>query len=606
MAVAPDEHTSTLLQEFEPLWHDSAPRSIVGESSADDPLRCWTAWQKHLKRRRNPEPPGFLKGRQPPLLWGWPQSWRRDEIQSLLATKKHMWPIGVEIAAAKHLFDDAHAIPDLGAVLELVALVYALPEMAAHASPEHWWQLVERLRALAIDAQQHRVDWPAEPADVVRQQLLAGELPLALAYLFPEIRPLRRLRDTARDAFSEGLIELTDGQGLPHGLLLPVLGPLFACWTRARWLGARLPKGSWSRKAEVQYEWLVRHALRLAGKDGQFVLHDGAQSTPSWTKKMFAMAIALAGDSRDCAAAAVAISPRVVPKKLKFDACDLPKAAINSDWSGIAVMAGGWSQSDMRLAVAYADDPVRIELFAGGERLLAGAWLSDTTCDGEPVQYTGEWERLSWESGKRYAYLELSVALSHGLRLDRQLLLGGTDEVLYLSDVLVAADAAPRRLRHSLSLPLDPRVTWQPECETRDGILSGGKSRAAVLPLSLHEWRSDPRGGSLYVERDRLTLTQQAEGRGLCCPVFFDFNRKRANQERTWRQLTVAEWMEVLPHDLAVGYRAQSGNDQWLFYRSLGPTGNRTFLGQNTAGEFSAGRFLASGKYKEWIAIEAV
>jgi hypothetical protein len=64
--------------------------------------------------------------------------------------------------------------------------------------------------------------------------------------------------------------------------------------------------------------------------------------------------------------------------------------------------------------------------------------------------------------------------------------------------------------------------------------------------------------------------------------------------------------MEVLPHDSAVGYRAQSGNDQWLFYRSLGPAGNRTFLGQNIAGEFSAGRFLTSGKYKEWIEVEAV
>jgi hypothetical protein len=64
--------------------------------------------------------------------------------------------------------------------------------------------------------------------------------------------------------------------------------------------------------------------------------------------------------------------------------------------------------------------------------------------------------------------------------------------------------------------------------------------------------------------------------------------------------------MEMLPTDLAVSFRAQSGDNQWLFYRSLGPTGNRTFLGQNVSGEFSAGRFLASGKYKEWIEVEAV
>jgi hypothetical protein len=62
--------------------------------------------------------------------------------------------------------------------------------------------------------------------------------------------------------------------------------------------------------------------------------------------------------------------------------------------------------------------------------------------------------------------------------------------------------------------------------------------------------------------------------------------------------------MEVLPRDRAVGYRAQSGRGQWLIYRSLGPAGNRTVLGQNIAGEFCAGRFRRSGKLEEWIEIE--
>jgi hypothetical protein len=64
--------------------------------------------------------------------------------------------------------------------------------------------------------------------------------------------------------------------------------------------------------------------------------------------------------------------------------------------------------------------------------------------------------------------------------------------------------------------------------------------------------------------------------------------------------------METVPADVAVGFRAQSGDGQWLIYRSLGPAGNRTLLGHNVAGEFCAGRFLPSGKFKEWIEIEAV
>ena len=40
-------------------------------------------------------------------------------------------------------------------------------------------------------------------------------------------------------------------------------------------------------------------------------------------------------------------------------------------------------------------------------------------------------------------------------------------------------------------------VTWQPEADTRDGVLVDRKPRTAVLPLALSEWRSDPRGGTL-------------------------------------------------------------------------------------------------------------
>mgnify|MGYP006197837749 CR=1 FL=1 len=54
-----------------------------------------------------------------------------------------------------------------------------------------------------------------------------------------------------------------NGEGLPHARLLPLLGPLFACWTRARWIGGRLGGGPWSRGADSQYQWLVRHVIRL-------------------------------------------------------------------------------------------------------------------------------------------------------------------------------------------------------------------------------------------------------------------------------------------------------------------------------------------------------
>jgi hypothetical protein len=605
MAVILGEQFPAQLLNLQPLWHRSAPRNVVERCTADDPFRGWTAWQKYLARRKRPVAPPFLKGKQPPILWGWPQSWRRDDLQSLVATKPESID-ALELAAEQFALEDVATAPNLPLALQLLTLSYALPNLAQRMSAEIWWRLVDRLRELAGEAQPHRVDWPGDPRDVLRQQLLAGELPLALGILFPEVRAVRALRKPASAALSEGLLELTDGQGLPHARLLPVLGPLFASWTRARWLGSQLKCGPWSRQADYQYQWLVRYALRLADDDGRFLLTSHDESSPAWTNDLFKTALNLAGDSGDCAAAKASVSRRIVPKNIKFGDKDLPKPSLNSDWSGIAVLASGWSPKDARLALAYADDPLNMELSVDGKRLLAGAWTFETTCDGAPVQVAGEWERLCWESGKRYDFLELGVALSNGLRLERQVLFGRTDRVLYLADIVITADAAPRELCHSMRLPLDARAIWQPEAETRDGLVVHGNARAAVLPLSLAEWRSDPRSGSLVADNGSLVLTQQGHGRALCCPVFFDLEKKRAKKERTWRQLTVAEWMEILPRDVAVGFRAQSGLDQWIFYRALGPAGNRTVLGQNIAGEFSAGPFYETGKYKEWLEIEAV
>jgi hypothetical protein len=598
MAVAIIETPPVPLRHFVPLWHRCAPRRLVERCPADDPLAGWKTWQKHLGRRKRPSAVALVAGKEPPLLWGWPLEWRRRDVAEAIKSPTSL----AEMAAQ----DMAAMTSDLPFALQIVALANALPQLADELPGPTWWLLAEKLHDLAVEASQHHVHWPSEPRDVVRQQLLGGELPLALGCLFPEVRALRGLRKTARDTFSEGLIEVTDGQGLPHARLLSVLGPLLACWTRARWLGTSLKNGPWSRQAESQYQWLVRQALRLADVGGRFMLAPGAEGAPAWRKSLFTRALELAGDKGDVAAADEVLPRGVVRVHTAAGRKHLPDPSLNSDWSGIAVLAGGWSRKDVRLAVAFADDPLRIELCVGGERLIAGEWRCETTCDGERVQPVGEWEQLCWESGKRFDFLELGLELSHGLRLERQLLLGREDRVLYLSDIVVAADQLPRKLKHSISLPLGVAAEWVPEPETRDGVLFGRKLRAAVLPLALGEWRSDPRGGSLEEENGQLRLAQESRGRALCCPLFFDLDRKRAKLECTWRQLTVGESMEVVPADAAVGFRVQSGCEQWLFYRSLGPAGNRTVLGQNVAGEFSAGRFLDSGKYKEWIEIEPV
>jgi hypothetical protein len=49
----------------------------------------------------------------------------------------------------------------------------------------------------------------------------------------------------------------------------------------------------------------------------------------------------------------------------------------------------------------------------------------------------------------------------------------------------------------------------------------------------------------------------------------------------------------------------QSGDNQWIFYRSQGPRGNRTFMGQNTSSECVIARFKSpSGEVVPLLEIE--
>jgi hypothetical protein len=596
MAFAINEDPPIALTALQPLWDDRAPRKLLDACSQTNPFAGWKTWQQHLHRRRKPAAPKFLAKREPAVLWGWSREWDRDAIQIAIATPTSLAEIVIG--------DEVTSTPDVCMAIQFVALAYALPKLSAELPAETWWFLLDRLHAIASEAVAQRIDTASPPRDVLCNQLLAGELPLALGYLFPELRAVRALRDDARATFSESLIELTDGQGLPTARLLPVFAPLFACWTRARWLGKRLKRGAWSHTADVQYEWLVRNAIRLADNEGAFLLATPRDAT--WTKNLFRTALALGGDRGDYAAAIRALPRGVAKTHRQCKDQRPPNPSLNSDWSSITVMSDGWSQRDARIALSYVSAAPAIDITVHGDGIISGALESRTICDGETVQPTGEWEQLCWESGKRFNFLELGLPLTSGLRLERQFLFGRKDRILYFADIVYDANRETRTIQHSVSFPLGSAAAWKPESDTRDGVLTGPHCHAAVMPLALQEWRADPRGGSLVEENGRLILSQRQHGSAICCPMFFDLKRQRSKAQRTWRQLTVGDALEIVPNDKAVGYRIQSGDDQWLIYRSLGKPGNRTLLGHNIAGEFCAGRFTAAGKFKEWIEIEAV
>lgn len=184
------------------------------------------------------------------------------------------------------------------------------------------------------------------------------------------------------------------------------------------------------------------------------------------------------------------------------------------------------------------------------------------------------------------------------------MLLARKDAFLLVADALLGPDSSTE-IHYSASLPMAAGISLAQASEGREAwLVAGPKKHATVLPLALPEWRAEFCHANLAGEGGRLSLEQAALGRGLFAPLWIDLDPKRSRRPLTWRQLTVAENLQVVPRDVAVGYRVQVGREQWLIYRSLGRWGNRSVLGQNYATEFVCCRFLPSGKTQDILAIE--
>jgi hypothetical protein len=477
--------------------------------------------------------------------------------------------------------------------LECLAWCQALPRLAHSLAERGWWELLQYL--VDATATDDRTSWLTRP---VAAQLIGGELPLALACQFPEVAACRELAGRGRKILAEGMLELLDGEGLPHARHLPHLRTLLACWTRAGYLDRLCGGGRLSAEAREQYRWLVLQTLRLTRHDGCPAFALPAQDA----------------SCRDLCRAAVALGGRSVEQFLARRVLDgvglsrrgatrarLPGPAEHSEWAEAAVLRADWASDSPLLAVTYDRGHLLAECSAAGRLLWSGSWNPEVRIDSAaPLLLEDGWCEVAWEVNDEAVYLELEAALSEGWTLQRQLLLARKDQFLYVADAVVGP--RPARIDYRCRLPLVEGVGWEPATETRECYLQGKRPLAAVLPLALPEWRIDRRHGTL--EETSPELHQLAEASALYAPLLIDLNPSRLRKTVTWRQLTVAENMQAVPAEVAVSYRVQVGDRQWVIYRSLAPRGNRTFLGQNHSSEFVAARFQRSGEVEVLVEIE--
>jgi hypothetical protein len=417
------------------------------------------------------------------------------------------------------------------------------------------------------------------------------------------------------------LEELLDEQGFPAGRHLSIVRPLLACWTRAQLMDRRLERDSvWRNNGEAsgmqgvrhkrsrrQFKRFVRHALRLTRVDGSQVFSEPPHASlakrssvvdpDKRDRRLFEAALQLASGRKN-RRLALLLRARRSPS----DERELPAAAAHSEKAGLAILRRDWSSGD-QLAVHFDGEAIHTECQAEGRVLWSGCCQPEVRIDGRLLAGERNWSELCWVSDDDLDYLELQLQFADGVQVQRHMLLAREDRFLLMADAVLGHQ--PGRIDYRLALPLARGVTFAPAQETREGRFAiQNEPRHLALPLGLPEWRQDHRPGALQSAADGLDLRQIVSGQALWAPLFIDLSPRRRNKPFTWRQLTVAENRQAVPSDVAHGCRVQIGKKQWVIYRSLGPTGNRTVLGINLVSEFLVARFHKNGETENLLEIE--
>jgi hypothetical protein len=184
------------------------------------------------------------------------------------------------------------------------------------------------------------------------------------------------------------------------------------------------------------------------------------------------------------------------------------------------------------------------------------------------------------------------------------------DRCLLLADNVLPSETARQPNPDCL---IDYRSRWplatsmQLDCapDTREAFFNDGRRRGFVMPLSASEWRVGKSAADLTVTDDRCLL-HSTSGRGrLFAPLWFDFQRKRFDRSRTWRQLTVAHDLRIVSREEAVAYRIQIDTEHWMIYRSLADQVTRSVLGKHLIADFFAARFDPSdGSFEELVTVD--
>jgi hypothetical protein len=480
----------------------------------------------------------------------------------------------------------------------------SLPALSAPLDEADWWQLLGALQELHASTLARGHD--AAPAHL----MLGGELGLTLAWRLGFQHDCRQLRAASIDAVeawcrhadssvSAVLARCTDAR--------LVLASLIRCQRILRATTRRKPRKSELRVASELSTWVAAMTLHSGGTAlSPVARRDVKDDLPP--HGLLAAAMEFDRDALQPAISA-ALGASQTGGRLAWQV-SLPAPLQHDPQAKLAILLPEWDVRRGRTHVDYSAEQVRIEVFAGRRQVIDGDWQTMIEIDELEQQPRGAWTEVCEYSDDDVHYLEIEQPWTGGALLQRQLMLIREDRCLLLADAVLPDESsgdplALGRIRYASRLPLHELVHSVAEAETREMFLCDSHRRVLVIPLSASEWRVGPSEATVKESPDNCLLASaQSHGR-LFVPLWFDFQRRRFKRRRTWRQLTVADQLRIVPRNEATGHRLQIGSEHWCVYRSLGTRACRSVLGKHLIAGFFCSRFEPSGgNHEELINVD--
>ena len=477
----------------------------------------------------------------------------------------------------------------------------SMPALADRIEPHRWWRLLASLQHLQESILQRGTAYSRS------HLMLGGELGLTLAWRLPNIASCKLLSSRSATAVKQWAEceqeSITAALATPQDIRL-ILASLLRC----RPLIEKVSKQKFSKTQKSMTKQLATWAAAMTHPKGTaFSSAKHSDLFDDHTKSgLIEHAIGVDRDTLGPAFSAAKGEPHA-EGRLAWEV-GLPKTIHHDTQSRVVVAFPDWDVRRGRYHFDYSGDEAHLELFAGRRQVLNGRTQLSIKLDHVEQQPAGVWDVVCEYSDDDVHYLEIEQPWTGKIHVQRQIFLIRDDRCLMIADAVLPQDTSSvtdLHIDYRCNFPLANGIAVALEPETREVFLADEKKRGMVFPLSASEWSVGPTDAQLTETSDQHLQLSATGTDALFAPLWFDFQKRRFNRNRTWRQLTVGEQLRLVPRNEAAGYRIQVGSEQWMAYRSLRERSCRTVLGKHLIANFFCSRFDPSdGSHDELLTVD--